>query len=276
MKHGLLLVMLLASFVCVRADDISADEKCGCQKPSHKIEQEQVEPAVEDTQPVNISCTEPAYTISEEEKIAETPANEAVVTENSQDESEKCPCSHVKPRNDEPEKCPCSQVKPRAKISYSIYDYLHNKCPGIVSVKCPCAKPHHKDIATRICNNIAKNPQAHRLEDSLEKCNCGHKPKVSAKDSTDGAELFIKATEAIMNCVTGGIVAHNTGNLEAGLAYVIDGVKEFINIASKSKNPEQVTQELYKFVASFDQQEMEQLLQASSAHAILQAEKRAA
>jgi len=271
MKRVFLFVVFLLSFSLI-ATESADNEKCGCNKPPREDEVATVVPQpvveeseacpLEQTKPTTVTCTASVCTITHQDVEKEV---------------EKCPCAGgTKPRQDEKAKCPCSGTKPRAAVLYNIYDYLHNKVSCQSNVKCPCSvKPSHKVVAARVCGCMTGNNKTLRLEEVLDKCSCG-KPRPAVKDPNDGAQLFLQGTQAIMFCVTGGIVAHNSGDLKIGLAYVIEGIMSFVDLASRSKNPEAVRQELCKFMAGFDQQDMDQLLHAANTHALLQAAKRTA
>jgi hypothetical protein len=97
-------------------------------------------------------------------------------------------------------------------------------------------------------------------------CSCG-KPKPH-KEPVTGAELFISGTHAIMNCVEGGIISHNTGNLKEGLPYIMEGITALANLTSRTADPEKAYQDLYKFMASLNQKDLDQLLKTARTHVI--------
>lgn len=161
---------------------------------------------------------------------------------------DKCPCAKPPHKDDEDAaKCPCG-VKPRSDEEDT--------------AKCPCAKPPHREIVARVCACMAGKPKPHRLEDFADKCPCS-KPKPHKEPLTDGAADFIQATEAFTQIVSGGIIAHNTGDLKQGLSAIFTGINSLVDLTSRSAHPEEVYNQLYRFMASLDQQEMAQLLAAS-------------
>jgi len=220
-------------FFALRADVID-DQKCPCSKPPksdilsiHRTTATDID---------KCPCAKPPH---KDDTEAKCPCG----VKPRSDEEAKCPCG-VKPRSDEEAKCPCG-TKPRSDEE----------------AKCPCAKPPHREIVARVCACMAGKPKPHRLEDFIDKCSC--KPKPHKEPLTDGAADFIQATEAFTQIVTGGIIAHNTGDLKEGLSAIFTGINSLVDLTSRSAHPEEIYNQLYRFMASLDQQEMALLLAAS-------------
>lgn len=168
----------------------------------------------------------------------------------------KCPCSVKPPHRDEvqtvvhepvitqpvDEKCGCS-VKPPHK-------------DDLVDEKCGCgAKPPHKDDIQAKCP-CQKPP--HRSETVEDKCPCQKPPhRTELAKETTGADLFVNGTQGIMLCVQGGVLAQKEGNIKVALPYIFQGLSILTDMASRSPNPQQAYQELYRFMNSLDKHELD-------------------
>jgi len=174
------------------------------------------------------------------------------------EDTELCPCS-VKPRVEEsPELCPCSVKPKKVDPIKNVYAYLHNQPKASLQSHKP--KITHKDIIERACNCT---PKSHKLTVSSRAAINNQKPTTY---SESGAALFIESTHALMNCVEGGIVANNTGNLKEGLPYILEGIQTLINIASKSPNPQKSYQDIIRFISDCDQTELDMLFGTIKTH----------
>lgn len=286
---------MLIPLLCLSCIGINAaeDERCSCQKPPRTpdtvIVNEQlatlspelcpcgVKPRAEEEQELCPCSVKPRF----EEGPELCPCS---VKPRAEEEQELCPCS-VKPRFEEsPELCPCS-VKPRAEEEQelypcsvkprleespelcscsnqkpkkldtikNVYAYLHNQPNASLHQNKP--KLTHKDIIERACNC---SPKPHKLPATNRTTN-NQKPTIH---SEDGAALFVESTQALMNCVEGGIIVNNTGNLKEGLPYILDGIQTLISIASKSSNPQKTYQDIVRFIAECDRAELDMIFNA--------------